>query len=648
MPKSSTDKTCQTLVAALTQALPEGMLDTDALLRALNRAKPSKRAEILCDRLSDAELFCSTEWFHFSASDFSDLPTLTDLDLSGFEDYCDRVYGIELDGGFVQPWDCSYIEVLNDTLAKQEAGLQLAVWREGVGGDTEEFLCLGVGCDTPAFEALAEALSPFGIELDPVPPCSAEDALEAFRKAGAVFAETEIETTETRTHAEDSSNLPIVKVDDLDWAIPPVYYDAFPFTPNGLAAVCKKVGRQKKWGFINAKGETVIPFEYDAADSFFPANQGLAAVKVRGKWGFLNEAGEVVIAPEYGIVQGDFAENGLSWVVSRDKKKGYDGYGYINRHGEMVIPACYATAESFTADGLARVQTGDDDCYWGIIDEKGKFVVPANYTELHDRFSCGLLGVCRVHKGGYVNKRGKEIIPLKYTTPLCLPVFAENGLVARVECRDEWDFHAKWGYLDTKGNIVIPFQFDDAGDFDENGLAAVQQGNRWGFIDAKGEWVIPPRFVATRGFSANCLAVVQETKDGCGFIDVQGEWAIPPGFDNAMGFDERGLAAVERAGKWGVIDARGEIVVPLLFAEVHFSHHVGERLLEQYGIDTTPFIKVSYFKRERQGLYSTTGEVVVPLGACEIDGGFARNGLLRAQATHEGKWGFLRAQGTTQ
>ena len=44
----------------------------------------------------------------------------------------------------------------------------------------------------------------------------------------------------------------------------------------------------------------------------------------------------------------------------------------------------------------------------------------------------------------------------------------------------------KWGYIDKKGKIVIPIQYDDAWPFSDNGLARVKVNGKWGYIDKKG------------------------------------------------------------------------------------------------------------------------------------------------------------------
>lgn len=41
--------------------------------------------------------------------------------------------------------------------------------------------------------------------------------------------------------------------------------------------------------------------------------------------------------------------------------------------------------------------------------------------------------------------------------------------------------NGKWGYIDTRGNIIIPLQFEEADQFSE-GMAAVKVAGKWGYI----------------------------------------------------------------------------------------------------------------------------------------------------------------------
>jgi conserved hypothetical protein len=66
---------------------------------------------------------------------------------------------------------------------------------------------------------------------------------------------------------------------------------------------------------------------------------------------------------------------------------------------------------------------------------------------------------------------------------------------------------------------------------------------KFGYIDRKGEWIIPAKFYRAESFSANELALVQLEEGGkMGYLDTWGEWAIPPKFSNAGIFSANGLA----------------------------------------------------------------------------------------------------------
>lgn len=48
----------------------------------------------------------------------------------------------------------------------------------------------------------------------------------------------------------------------------------------------------------------------------------------------------------------------------------------------------------------------------------------------------------------------------------------------------------KYGFIDKKGNEVIPCEYDEV-DYFHDGLAYVAKGNKWGYIDKSGREVTP-------------------------------------------------------------------------------------------------------------------------------------------------------------
>jgi hypothetical protein len=100
----------------------------------------------------------------------------------------------------------------------------------------------------------------------------------------------------------------------------------------------------------------------------------------------------------------------------------------------------------------------------------------------------------------------------------------------------------------------------------ENGLARAKDNNgRYGFINARGEWVIPPKFKWVFSFDDNGLAGAQDDNGKMGFINAKGEWGIPPKFGYAGSFEANGLASVQfkKPGPRQYIDFTGRSVVPV-------------------------------------------------------------------------------------
>lgn len=105
--------------------------------------------------------------------------------------------------------------------------------------------------------------------------------------------------------------------------IVPFEYD---FIKEGIESDLFLVSKDKKYGFINAKGEMVIDMMYNAADVF---SEGLAPVLKDGKWGFINEKGDTVINFKFEGRLTPF-QNGYATY-----RKGNQSV-FIDKKGEMV------------------------------------------------------------------------------------------------------------------------------------------------------------------------------------------------------------------------------------------------------------------------------------------------------------------------
>lgn len=134
---------------------------------------------------------------------------------------------------------------------------------------------------------------------------------------------------------------------------------------------------------------------------------------------------------------------------------------------------------------------------WGYIDETGKEITPFIYDEAGD-FCEGIALVKENDKLRYVDKDGKQVF---YMEMICSKKNNNRNCVDNLDkelisvCKNN-----KWGYIDKTGKEVIPFIYDEAGDFHE-GLAQVFLNGKYGYINKIGEEVIP--FVLESGTDFN-------------------------------------------------------------------------------------------------------------------------------------------------
>ena len=309
------------------------------------------------------------------------------------------------------------------------------------------------------------------------------------------------------------------------------------FFSDGLAVV----SQDNKCGYINTKGELIIPCKYDEA---WPFHEGMAKVMEGGKFGFINCKGELVIPCKYDYLTGDFHE-GLAIVESNGE------YYYIDKAGKEVITCKYDGYPSDFHEGLANVVIKGENCY---INTQGEVVFSCEYDcacDFHDGLAVVVNGDWEDRKYGFINTKGEEVIPCKYSMArdFCegLACIKQNG---------------KNGFINTKGELVIPCKYDEASDFHE-GLAGICQNGKWGVVNTTGEIVIQCQYDQSvlSGVFFSCGVAAVCCQDKWGYIDKQGNEVVPliydPLFEDCAEAFEEGFAVVEKDGKWGFVDRYG-------------------------------------------------------------------------------------------
>ena len=239
-------------------------------------------------------------------------------------------------------------------------------------------------------------------------------------------------------------------------------------------------------------GDILLP--YTSAENF---NNGFSIVGIHGKSGLMDTSGYLVIDTIYSA----FKFNRISAqyiVITRNNKYGVvladnhilidtvyqkiesgfyfyslqkDGKcGLANKAGKVIIPILYDQVNPYFDEGLASFKLQNK---YGFIDSTGKIKIQPAYEEV-ESFYQGLTVVTIAGKNFLINKAGKQLNKKPFDgigqhSKKLIPVMKNE----------------KWGFIDQKMNLIIPYQYETADAFRDEYTA--QKEDTLYYFNEKGE-----------------------------------------------------------------------------------------------------------------------------------------------------------------
>jgi hypothetical protein len=255
---------------------------------------------------------------------------------------------------------------------------------------------------------------------------------------------------------------------------------------------------------------------------------------------------------------------------------------------------------------------------YGLLDIGLNIIIPSNYESIEVNKFGKIYGVVE-NIYFELNRSGQLLNKLEYS--LRFSTFFDHIKISQdnfnyIVSKDE-AYKSKRGVLDNEYNLVLPFEYDwikysygvwivtkgrsmylldknfnpvtnakfkSIGNFEEQGIACVQDENfKYKFINQKAEILENQIFDNIHSGTRSTLDYLFELgypnriKSGLcgvmldskwGYIDLKGSLVIECKFDEITEFDSRRNAKVKFNGKWGVIDAQGKSIIPFVFDNI--------------------------------------------------------------------------------
>lgn len=470
-----------------------------------------------------------------------------------------------------------------------------------------------------------------------------------------------------------------------EWVISPAFASAAAFQ-DGYATVAQKVwpNGRLQYGTVNTKGILVIPAIYDAISNR-KSNGTFVFTKV-GKYGIVDSLGKVltektsVSYPNYVndlmIVYGDslsgIMNNKGEWVYQPEYKAiNYSTNNYISllknkQHsvvdtkGKVILKpvnanrvilgknkfmAIYSNridAYNYTGKLIKTIQHPDIDekltslylsedsvkigykKFTALYDITGNAIQKLDISEAYSFSKEGIFAAKNNSTGyDYYDYTGKQLSTAKYYT---VTNFSEGYAVVQLKYNDTARLIDK-NFKEVKKSVLLNGYM---GQFSE-GLARIKKANglEYGFVDTKGNEIFSIPAVDA-GECTEGMIWIKKAYNDIIFVTREGVTINQESYEDVRPFSE-GLACVKKAGKWAVINKKGEYVIQPYFDNMSsFSNGVaigqfgtlyylidkkGKRINDQSytqaGAPLNGYVQVK--QGDNMGIIDLTGKVIIPI-----------------------------------
>lgn len=259
------------------------------------------------------------------------------------------------------------------------------------------------------------------------------------------------------------------------------------------------VNQDNKYGLVNLSGDKILENNYEKIENIY--SDKYFVILENGKQVLINKELNKILEQNFDEIK-QIANSGIIFVKN-------NLYGLMDYAGETLIEPKYESLKEINTDIFECKKDGKI----GIIDkeqnEKVAFLFKSisfnkkagiyvaeneDYTSsiLDSNFEVklnGILSKINVNEGYFKIKIADsyKYYNFKFQEKEIKDIFPNNKIYASVQ-------DGKYGFIDSKGNKVVDYLYDEVTEINEYGFAAIKKDNLWGSIDKQGNIIIEPTY----------------------------------------------------------------------------------------------------------------------------------------------------------
>lgn len=276
----------------------------------------------------------------------------------------------------------------------------------------------------------------------------------------------------------------------------------------------------EKYGFINLKGEVVIPAIYDNVTDF---EDGKAWVQKEHQFYSIDQKGNKILTVDISNL-GYFYYEFNSFSNWNENYQAYPRKGVINEEGKEIIPMLSHCID-YLGDGLFKRSIDIPDksieeyhnCdFWGVVDQNGQTILPIQYKhiellednqlEIQTEDTTKIINLSSIYsplsEGSKTSKNiienAIELYPKEVNNKIVLMDSLKNVFSKEyddIEYLDAYHWKvrigSKWGVIDSKGKELTSIKYDMITTSYESGkFFGVKSSYNSGLMNSKGHQLI--------------------------------------------------------------------------------------------------------------------------------------------------------------